>query len=362
MNQTPAKRDTLHSIETLRTFIQPHLDRVSRSFAHGIRQLEPRLGISVGLSYLICRLLDTVEDAPWSGGSAQELAFQTFEAFMKVEPTASQVDVWISAFPVSLPEGEALLLAESHRVFQEFHFLPESERDVILAPVLSMCRGMSHFMRRKQMGGALELESLGEVQTYCFFVAGLVGEILTGLVREKSRASMSGLTYLRGGHFGLFLQKVNILKDQREDEAEGRKLVPSRAEVMGSLRMDAREAMNYLESIPLELKSYRVFCAWALLLGLASLPAIELGWRSGRSPKLPRIEAMWLAQKIESRISNPDAVRLMYDELFSVAFADQAPLSRDAIVAAPIAIDREVLKLYSGRMSEADLLRLLTVS
>ena len=238
--------------KTFKDFIQPHLDRVSRSFALGIGQLDLSLKVPVGLSYLICRMLDTVEDAAWPTGTDQESAFEVFETFLKIKPTEAQVSSWARAFPLDLPEGERRLLGEASRVFQEFHALEPSDRAVILGPVLSMSRGMNHFMSHKRETGSLRLTSMVEVQTYCFFVAGLVGEVLTGLVRERVDGSFPGLTYLRGGHFGLFLQKVNILKDQKSDEAEGRHLVPDRVAVRQSLRLDAREAMNYLDSIPIE--------------------------------------------------------------------------------------------------------------
>ncbi len=45
-------------------FYQTHLDRVSRSFAFCIRQLPDPLRGWVGLSYLLCRILDTIEDSP----------------------------------------------------------------------------------------------------------------------------------------------------------------------------------------------------------------------------------------------------------------------------------------------------------
>ena len=45
------------------SFYQTHLDRVSRSFAFCIKKLESPLRQWVSLAYLLCRVLDTVEDS-----------------------------------------------------------------------------------------------------------------------------------------------------------------------------------------------------------------------------------------------------------------------------------------------------------
>ena len=47
-------------------FYQRHLDGVSRSFALCIPQLDQPFQERVALSYLLLRVLDTVEDAPFA--------------------------------------------------------------------------------------------------------------------------------------------------------------------------------------------------------------------------------------------------------------------------------------------------------
>jgi phytoene/squalene synthetase len=353
-------RDLSTQVEALAEFNQPHLDRVSRSFAHGIRQLSPSLRAPVGLSYLICRLLDTVEDASWDDGDSQARAFAAFDSFIEREPSEAAVREWASRFPLDITEGERILLEDAERVFREFHALPAEDRRVIAGPVLSMSRGMNHYMSRKRKTGVLRLTSLAEVQSYCFFVAGVVGEVLTGLLKQRSvEASKRELSLTKAGRFGLFLQKVNILKDQRVDEAQNRFLVPSRKSVLQSLMRDAREAMSYLEAVPLSETRYRVFCAWALLLGLASIPSIEKGYSKDSVGKLPRVEAMWLAHKIESRIGNEAELRKLFEELLAKAFPHDGATESRTVEASNEGAEPEVLSLYRGQMSRDELVRLL---
>ena len=87
-------------------------------------------------------------------------------------------------------------------------------------------------------------------------------------------------------HFGLFLQKVNILKDQQEDEAAGRFLVPDRRALLASLRDNARGALQYILALPRGERGYRIFCAWSLMIGAVTGRQFERHGRAG-APRPP---------------------------------------------------------------------------
>jgi phytoene/squalene synthetase len=82
-------------------------------------------------------------------------------------------------------------------------------------------------------------------------------------------------------HFGLFLQKVNILKDQAEDETAGRFFVPDRSALLASLRRDSQGALAYLQALPRG-DDYRIFCAWSLMLGAVTVAQLDEPKRSRR--------------------------------------------------------------------------------
>jgi phytoene/squalene synthetase len=84
-------------------------------------------------------------------------------------------------------------------------------------------------------------------------------------------------------HFGVFLQKVNILKDQPEDETAGRFLVPDRRELLASLRPHADGALAYLQALSHADRGFRVFCAWSLVLAAATLAQLDEPARSRRN-------------------------------------------------------------------------------
>src|SRR5690606_7054357 len=149
------------------------LDRVSRSFAYCIGRLDSPLRGWVSLTYLICRVLDTIEDARWRKKNKQLESFLRFESLIDSSENIETIQDWIAALPGDLPEGERLLVLDSNQLFSDLHGAPGSVREIIQELAGSMARGMRHFVARSE-SGALRLRNLQEVNQYCFFVAGVV--------------------------------------------------------------------------------------------------------------------------------------------------------------------------------------------
>jgi phytoene/squalene synthetase len=329
------------------SFYQRHLDQVSRSFSFCIARLEGDLRLWVSLSYLLCRLLDTVEDAPWDDLGVKRKSFQQFQDFLKIPPSLAEVQAWSAGLPKNLPEGELLLLKDAFEVFQDFHALPDKVRQKIQRGVQNMARGMVHFTRDRE----LRLKTLAEVNQYCFFVAGVVGEILTDLLKEKTPLPPPKNIYVLAHHFGLFLQKINLLKDQAGDEKEGRYLVPSRPELLKSLATDAKGALEYLQSIPLSAKGYRLFCAWSLFLGLISLPWIHNSWTKKILEKIPRAVTEKMLSEVEAMIDDNQALERFFHQ--HISSNDKAPaLVRTAGASADLAWFRAI---YEGPLNASQI-------
>lgn len=293
--------------------LDAHLARVSRSFAFCIARLEAPLNRQVGLSYLICRILDSIEDAKWKDRRQQNLAFSDFLQFLKSEKSEFDpvaIKEWSDRVidGTELPHHEVLLMRDANKVFHALATERPRVRDAMIRPIESMARGMMEYGEVSSGSSMnMKLGTLGDVNRYCFFVAGVVGEILNGLLKlfGEDRGVMVRTSLVEGFRFGLFLQKVNLLKDREQDLVEGRDLVPSKILVFQSAFQDAKKAFSYLSSVPMIFESYRLFCGWSLFLGLASLPHIA----SGR--KIGRLETLALLASVESRVnSNVDLEKL----------------------------------------------------
>lgn len=336
-------------------FYQAHLDRVSRSFAFCIRQLPEPLRGWISLSYLLCRVLDTIEDSPWSTKELQSSQFQRFDEAVRDKNKLYLLENWLSDFPAQINIHEKQLLTDARSLVDDLHLLPAAIRDLISQAVQTMSGGMQHFAERTE-GGHLRLHTLKDVNQYCFFVAGLVGEMLAQLFAKfEPLFPLNQKTILQAHHFGLFLQKVNLLKDQIVDEKEGRHLIPSREIVEHSAEANVREAYAFLQALPLQQVEFRRFCAWSLFLGLEAIHAARSSLAAGAVLKVSRDHLSQVLVSVDMALSNESELQ----NLFSAALA-KLSWSRlgSGTVDGEAQIPDWILNLYLGALREPDLLAL----
>ena len=342
-------------------FYQSHLDRVSRSFALCIRQLPEPLQSWVGLSYILCRIVDTIEDSAWPTLSAQLATFGEFDAALQSREELAPLAQWALKFPEGLPPGEKLLLQDARELIADFHSLDDQVRTLIGELVASMSVGMQHFTRSRE-AGELRLRSLAEVNQYCFFVAGVVGELLAkllGLVAPGFESSQG--TLLRAHHFGLFLQKVNLLKDQVGDERVGRHLIPSREQVEDSAQENAEQALEFLLSVPVDQPEFRRFCAWALFLGLQSLNVARRSIVEQKILKVSRTDLQTILGQVEEALTDNEALK----RLFTASTSRIGWLRSRTISPAPLPggdFPAWLLELYRGPLGPQSLAQLGVVT
>lgn len=290
-------------------FYQTHLDRVSRSFAFCIRQLPSPLREWVGLSYLLCRLVDTVEDANWTDRGLQAREFARFDAALDDRAGVADLADWAARFPADITAGEKVLLADAPRLLADYHDFPAPVSEVMRRLIGSMSRGMQHFSRQ----GELRLRTLTDVNQYCFFVAGVVGELLTALLAKvEPRFQPTPSLLVRAHHFGQFLQKVNLLKDQVGDEKEGRHLVPSREQLEASAFANAGNALEFLVELPAAQLEFRRFCAWSLFLGLEALVVARRSLAENRVLKVQRRRMEEILASVEEVLASESGLRQLF--------------------------------------------------
>ncbi len=312
---------SVESITTSTAFYQKHLDQVSRSFAFCIKELREPFKNRVAISYLLCRMLDTLEDSAFENIDLKFEQIEMFENFILARPQETEVALWQESNPTSALADELLLLKDTFHIVSELHSLPEKQKQIIQNTVLKMAEGMKLFLKKAEKQNPVEgenselvLNSLAEVNEYCFYVAGIVGEMLTRLMATVDSAFVASEARIFKAHqFGLFLQKINLLKDQIKDEKLGRRLVPSREELWKSLDSDAEGAVQYLLDIPVEEKEFRLFCGWSLFLGMASLRWISISWTTKIFEKIPH----GLTEKLLGQVTTIITDNAALIELFS---------------------------------------------
>lgn len=277
-------------------FCQEILPHVSRTFALSIRLLPGALGAAVRDAYLLCRIADTIEDAPdldaVDKADLLDLLAACFTDPACVPRLKAAVDV------VSGDAAHVRLTRNCDLVFAAYAERPERTRVHVRRWVTEMIGGMRKFVLAYPNG--IRIQSLDEYKEYCYYVAGTVGYLLTDLWHEHS-PSIGTRQYealrQRCRAFAEALQTVNILKDvARDAEHENSIYIPEQllrahgsahATILSGERSsqthaaigalvqlawnDLDQATVYLLSIPRRAASIRLFCALPLLFALATL-------------------------------------------------------------------------------------------
>jgi farnesyl-diphosphate farnesyltransferase len=219
------------SPDAQRDYCRRILPRVSRTFALGIELLRQPLRDTVTDAYLICRILDTVEDTTsLPSGARSRLLERAGRELFDPELWRDCCRAIGEAFPAgSFSNDEAGLCRRAGDVLAVYHRFPPAVREAIAGPGGEMAAGMAGTVRQESAPGGLRLETTGELEEYCYYVAGTVGGMLTNLFRlDRPAATAAVEDQLRpaGVDFGLGLQLTNIIKGVTDDISRGVSYLP----------------------------------------------------------------------------------------------------------------------------------------
>ena len=313
--------------EAFQTAILPG---VSRTFALTIPQLPNDLCRAVTNAYLLCRIADTIEDDARLTLAQKEHFHETFLNSLESEADAQ---LFSATLPKLLSDNtlpdEKELMRNTHRVVRVTRSLNPNQQAAVTRCVRIMSDGMRHFERTKGPDG---LASLTDLERYCYFVAGVVGEMLTELFCDYSeeigtrRGELMGLAVA----FGQGLQMTNILKDVWDDyqrgtcwlprdvfdnsgfnlsELETRHCSPEFGKgidhLVGVAHQCLRGALRYTQLMPPHETGIRRFCLWAIGLAVLTLRKIyRTPWfTSGGQVKVSRrtVKAVIFASNVAVR-------------------------------------------------------------
>ncbi|KTG10330.1 farnesyl-diphosphate farnesyltransferase [Haloprofundus marisrubri] len=198
---------------------------VSRTFALTVRVLDEPMSSYICLGYLVCRIADTVEDAEHIPADEQARLLRLYDAALdpddetSIEQFTEAVDPWLPAPEARNDDWE--VVAESPRVFRTFEALPEDVREAVTPPARELVQGMVMFVERYADTDGLRIQSREELEEYCYYAAGTVGNLITNLVtRGDIDSERRKRLYNTAEEFGLLLQLVNISKDVYDDYTE----------------------------------------------------------------------------------------------------------------------------------------------
>ncbi|HYW93815.1 MAG TPA: phytoene/squalene synthase family protein [Gammaproteobacteria bacterium] len=276
------------------------LPGVSRTFALTIPQLPAGLREAVTNAYLLCRIADTIEDDPELPTGEKEDFHALFRAVVAGHEAARDFAEHVRPrLSAGTPEAEQELIRNTERVISVTHSLRPAQQRALARCVDVMCTGMPEFQRNSRPDG---LDNLGEMDRYCYYVAGVVGEMLTELFCDycpelaPRREEMLRL----GVSFGQGLQMTNILKDTWDDRSRGACWLPrdifleegfdlarlaedrgapgfaaGMVRLIGIAHEHLQDALRYTLMIPPAQTGMRRFCLWAIGMAILTLDKIH---------------------------------------------------------------------------------------
>lgn len=256
------------------------LSSVSRTFALTIPLLPPIIEKVVGNTYLLCRIVDTIEDAAELTPEAKKnLSALFLDVVLERAPVESFVDLCLDALKNYSNHDELDLIAHTPTVLRILHTCSSHDQEAVSRCVSIMSEGMSRFHGRQTEAG---LKDLSEFEDYCYVVAGVVGELLTSIFRHYSPQFSKNIQ----GHenlaiaFGQALQMTNILKDSPEDRARGVSWKPANLSQLDLLQIAYQklsDSLTYILLIPKEEVGMRRFCLLAFGLAVLTLDKLAAG-------------------------------------------------------------------------------------
>lgn len=315
------------------------LQGVSRTFALTIPQLPDELSTVVSNAYLLCRIADTIEDDK-DMSFAQKKVFA--DRFIEVVATKQTAEAFARELhpllSASASADERDLIENTAAVLRITHSFNPRQRQALERCIKLMADGMARYQESNVKNG---LEDQGDMDNYCYYVAGVVGELLTELFcvySEEINRHHDALMTLAVS-FGQGLQMTNILKDIWEDQGRDMCWLPrdvfekygldlsrlsegkgspgfqqALQQLIGIAHSHLNNALRYTLLIPAHEVGIRRFCLWALGMAVLTLRKIDNNpeFNDGQQVKISRrsVKATMLTTNLLTQHNN--LLRLLF--------------------------------------------------
>lgn len=306
------------------------LEGVSRTFALTIPQLPNELYAVVANAYLLCRIVDTIEDEV---SLTVEQKKHFCSEFINVVKTGDHSETFALDLAPLLSEqtipAEHTLIHVTPRVIEITHTFDPEQIDALATCVETMAEGMPIFQALDLHSG---LKTMADMDKYCYYVAGCVGEMLAKLFCHYSPEIAKHKDELLelSVSFGQGLQMTNILKDIWDDAKRGvcwlpqdifdetgfdlATLTPETDDerfrqglehLISIAHQHLQNALKYTQLLPSKETGMRNFCLWALGMAVLTLNKIKenLNFNDSSQVKITRksVKATIFATRLTGR-------------------------------------------------------------
>ncbi len=268
-------------------FVAEHLHGVSRTYALLVPMLPRPLDDAVGVAYLLMRVVDTLEDAAGLATAERLRRLRLLEHALAAPVGVAEADGLLRE-PIGDTPAERALMAAVPEVLARVRALPAPYREPLARCAGVMSAGVAHLTARSLERGRPypAIRDAAELREYCYYVAGVVGEMLCAMMSHFLR--MPSLLRLRGVavELGTGLQLVNVLKDALRDAEAGRRYLPAaedggvaHAEIYRAVVQEARYSLQrgveFVLALPAAARELRSFCGLPIVWGAMTLAKAE---------------------------------------------------------------------------------------
>ena len=286
------------------------LPKVSRSFSLCIKILPKPLNEQMMVSYLIYRIIDTIEDSKAPLSVKRKLFDELIRLLSASKADSARIGHYAASLCTKLDYTyEKELLENTEAVLATYHSQPKKVRVSICKWGRTMANGMYEFQKKK-------IRTFADQDRYSYYVAGVIGNLFNDLLHINAIIGIKLKRKLSrfARQFGLALQKVNILRDIAQDISSHRYYWPkkllakygldynslclaeNREKALAILReqvADARKyinaAMKYILMLPKNALRVRMFCLIPLFMAIESYAKCIDNWEIFDSQKKVKI-------------------------------------------------------------------------
>ncbi len=277
-------------------FCRDILSKVSRSFALTIPMLDDAIRDEVLVTYLQDRILDNFEDeVEGIEFKKRKMLMDTVSIIFSSRDYDRNEDFKIIEKNSSSIKKQSLreLSQNIRQVYAAYDKFDDQIKAFSHSWLAEMNQGMQKYLQNK-------VETFSELDEYCYYVAGTVGGFLTDLIIYKIDMEDRKKELLKDNfnEAGLFLQKVNLIRDIKDDlenrakhfwpladlkiTEEGLRDQDNKAAAIRALNTMLKDAgkhtealVKYYRALPDELSGYKKFFAVNNALGAATLEKLK---------------------------------------------------------------------------------------
>lgn len=235
----------------------------SRTFFIPISRLSLTLQEAVAAAYLCMRAIDEIEDHPDLTPEEKSTLLLSINKSLQKPFKAKDIEALLEPYRSILPEV-------SIRLHDWVKLCPPEVAPKVIESTAIMAEGMAEWVLKNW-----EIKNEVDLDNYTYYVAGLVGVMLSDLWKWHDNTETDKELAIA---FGRGLQSVNILRNRNEDSERGVNFFPDGWEVEDMFNY-ARRNLDLADKYLLDIKRGEIFdfCKIPLALAQGTLDTLEKG-------------------------------------------------------------------------------------